>query len=283
MKKIGLFSKKLDKSFLKDIDLLIQRLIERGCEVFIDEVLANLLNKPGFSKHLVAECSELIIVFGGDGTMLSAVRAIAERQIPIIGVNMGNLGFITEVNSESLLDVVDMIFEKEPVMDERNMLDAFVLRDGQEISRFCVLNDVVFNKGVIARIIQMECIVNDSYVTTFKADGLIISTPTGSTAYSLSAGGPILYPTVNCILITPICPHTLTNRPIVLPDNVNIKINILSASQEIYLTLDGQAGFKLTKDDTVVVTKSKNITRLMSTSNRDFFELLRTKLHWGRH
>lgn len=283
MKKIGIFCKKVSHSYLKDIYLFIQALKDKGCDVFIDSEIAGLLNEKGIPKDLIAEFAELFVVLGGDGTMLSAVRTIGDRQIPIIGVNMGSLGFITDVNKESLMDIVDMIVMDRCNFEERIMLDAKVIRQEKVVSEYSVLNDVVFNKGAIARIIEMECSVNNSYVTTFKADGLIISTPTGSTAYSLSAGGPILYPTINCLLITPICPHTLTNRPIVLPDNFIVRIGILSDNQEIYLTLDGQVGFKLIKDDLVIISKSKNITRLMTTKRRDYFELLRTKLHWWKH
>ncbi|MCX8069106.1 MAG: NAD(+)/NADH kinase [Thermodesulfovibrionales bacterium] len=282
MKRIGIFSKKVNNSFLKNIEIFIQRLVEKGCEVFIDSEIASFLNREGFSKHLIAEYAELIVVLGGDGTMLSAVRAIGDKQTPIIGVNMGNLGFITEINKESLLEIVDLILQDRLNIEARMMLDTKVIRDGSIVSEFSVLNDVVFNKGAIARIIEMECLVNNSYVTTFKSDGLIISTPTGSTAYSLSAGGPILYPTINCLLITPICPHTLTNRPIVLPDNFTVTINILSDNQEIYLTLDGQVGFKLIKNDSVIISKSNIITKLLSTDKKDYFEMLRTKLHWGK-
>jgi NAD+ kinase len=161
------------------------------------------------------------------------------------------------------------------------MLAAFVYRHGEKITDFIVLNDVVVNKGALARIIDMETYVNKSYVATFKADGMIISTPTGSTAYSLSAGGPILYPTLNSIVITPICPHTLTNRPIVLPDDCIIEIMMRSESEDVFLTLDGQVGFSLKKNDMIVVRKCDFTTKLLIPCERDYFQVLRTKLKWG--
>ncbi len=161
------------------------------------------------------------------------------------------------------------------------MLNALIHREGERIADFMVLNDVVINKGALARIIDMETYVNDTYVTTFRADGLIISTPTGSTAYSLSAGGPILYPTLNCLLVTPICPHTLTNRPIVLPDYFITRVVLRSESEDVFLTLDGQVGFSLKKDDIVEVRKSEFTTKFLILPERDYFNVIRTKLKWG--
>jgi NAD+ kinase len=166
-------------------------------------------------------------------------------------------------------------------VEDRIMLAAGVHRNGKVVADFTVLNDVVINKGALARIIELETHISSNYLTTFRADGLIISSPTGSTAYSLAAGGPILYPTLNCIVVTPICPHTLTNRPIVLPDDVTIRMTLRAAGEDVFLTLDGQIGFPLQKDDTVEVGKAAFTTRLLVRRERDYFQVLRTKLKWG--
>lgn len=280
MKRLGIICKPLRGKALDEIKELIAKLSLEGFELCFDSELAPLIGQKGHSREVVADRSDVIIVFGGDGTMLSAVRAIGDREIPIIGVNLGNLGFITEISRETMHRVVSML-KGDATIEERMMLSVRVTRAGLEVSRSYVLNDVVFNKGVLARIIELEAYVNNCYLTTYRADGLIVSTPTGSTAYSLSAGGPILYPTINAVLLTPICPHTLTNRPVVLPDDFVIEVILRSANQDVYLTLDGQVGFPLSKEDSVEITKSPFVTRLMVPTERDYFHVLRTKLRWG--
>lgn len=213
--------------------------------------------------------------------MLGVARLVGDKGIPILGVNLGGLGFITEVNREEIFDAVEKMLSGSCSVEERIMLTAFVVRHGEKIADFVVLNDVVVNKGAPARIIDLETYINNSYVTTFKADGLIIATPTGSTAYSLSAGGPILYPTLNSIVLTPICPHTLTNRPIVLPDDFTVEIIVRSESEDVFLTLDGQVGFSLKKDDIIEIKKAAFTTQLLIPCERDYFQILRTKLKWG--
>jgi NAD+ kinase len=225
--------------------------------------------------------ADMMMVLGGDGTMLSAARLVVGKGVPILGINLGGLGFITEVNRNEIYDALEKVLLDKCMVEERIMLSAFVHRAGKKVAEFIVLNDAVINKGAPARIIDIETYVNHSYVSTFKADGLIISSPTGSTAYSLSAGGPILYPTLNCIVLTPICPHTLTNRPIVLPDSFTLELVVRSGMDDVFLTLDGQSGFPLKKDDTVEVKKSEFFTRLLIPCHRDYFNVLRTKLKWG--
>src|SRR3990172_4223335 len=195
--------------------------------------------------------------------MLNVSRLVAEQGVPILGINLGSLGFITEVNREEIFHAVDKMLNDGYAVEERLMLSAAIHRNGKKIAEYTVLNDIVINKGALARIIDLETNINGNYVTTFKADGLIISTPTGSTAYSLSAGGPILYPTLESIVLTPICPHTLTNRPIVLPDSSNIEIIIKSFSEDVFLTLDGQVGFSLRIGDVVEVNKSDYKAKLL--------------------
>jgi len=281
MKKTGVICKPVKEDTLREISDFICQLEARGCEVFVDVDSAERLGRQGYDRELMASLSEVLVVFGGDGTMLSAIRAVGDRGVPVIGVNLGKLGFITEINKEAMATVVEMILQDKGVIEERMMLTSTVLRDGKAIADFSVLNDVVINKGALARIIEMDAYVNNCYLTTFRADGLIVSTPTGSTAYSLSAGGPILYPTINAILITPICPHTLTNRPIVIPEDFNIEITLISDTQEVYLTLDGQRGFLLQRGDSILITKSPFKARLLLPNDRDYFNTLRNKLGWG--
>ncbi len=253
----------------------------KGYSVFLDKETAEFFDIEGYVRSEIPSLVDLIIVLGGDGTMLSVARLVGNRGIPILGINLGGLGFITEVNRDEITDAVEKIIKGECSIEERIMLSASVYRHSEKIADFVVLNDVVINKGALARIIDLETIVNNSYLTTFKADGLIISTPTGSTAYSLSAGGPILYPTLNCFILTPICPHTLTNRPIVLPDNFVINVELISESEDVFLTLDGQVGFSMKKNDIIEVKKAEFTTRLLIPCKRDYFDIIRTKLKWG--
>jgi NAD+ kinase len=196
-------------------------------------------------------------------------------------VNIGGLGFLTAVQKDEIVDVLGKIIDDKCPVEERIMLTACVIRHSECIAEYIVVNDVVVNKGALARIIDLETYINSNYVATFKADGLIVSTPTGSTAYALSAGGPILYPTLQSIILAPICPHTLTNRPIVLPDDVHVEIVMKSRNEDIFLTVDGQVGFSLRQNDIVSVRKSPYKARLFIPCERDYFQLLRTKLKWG--
>ena len=281
MKRIGIICKTGKTELAGILTPLLPWLGNKGYEVFIDEETAVLLGAEGHSRAHIPSLVDMVIVFGGDGTMLGVTRLIGDRGIPILGVNLGGLGFITEVNRDELFDVIDEMLSGNCSIEERIMLTARVNRNGKAAADFTVLNDVVINKGALARIIELETYISNNYVTTFKADGLIIATPTGSTAYSLAAGGPILYPTLNSIVLTPICSHTLTNRTIVLPDNVTVLVTLRSAREDVYLTMDGQIGFSLQKDDTVEIMKAAYTTKLLIPSQRDYFQVLRTKLKWG--
>jgi NAD+ kinase len=281
MKRIGIICKLGRPEPLEILKDFLPWLRTKGFDVFVDSETAELLNIDGYSRSQIPSLVDMIIVLGGDGTMLSVSRLVGSRGIPILGVNLGGLGFITEVNRDEIFDAVEKVLSGSCSIEERIMLGAVVFRSGEKIADFIVLNDVVINKGALARIIDLETYINNNYVTTFKADGLIISTPTGSTAYSLSAGGPILYPTLNSIVLTPICPHTLTNRPIVLPDNFIIEVILRSESEDVFLTLDGQVGFSLRRNDTVEIKKTDFTTKLLIPCERDYFQVLRTKLKWG--
>jgi NAD+ kinase len=281
MKKIGIICKTGRNEPQEILQELLPLLRQKGCEAFVDAETATALNIKGFSRGEIASLAEIVLVLGGDGTMLSVSRLVAPKGIPILGINLGSLGFITEVNRDEIFSAVDKMLNDGCAIEERMMLTAAIHRNGKKIADYTVLNDVVINKGALARIIDLETNINSRYVTTYKADGLIISTPTGSTAYSLSAGGPILYPTLDSIVVTPICSHTLTNRPIVVPGNSKIEIIIKSLSEDVFLTLDGQVGFSLRMDDVVEISKSPFKTKLLVPIERDYFQVLRTKLKWG--
>lgn len=281
MKKIGIICKPgrpEPREILRD---LLPWLKNRGHQVFVDEQTAAPLNIDGYSRDEIASWAEVVFVLGGDGTMLGVSRLVAPRGIPILGINLGSMGFITECSREEVREAVERVLAGSCVVEERLMLNAAVRREGRTISSYTVLNDVVVNKGALARIIDMETFINGTYVTTFKADGLIISTPTGSTAYSLSAGGPIIYPTLDSFVLTPICSHTLTNRPIVLHHDVRIEVVIKAPSEDVYLTMDGQVGFPLRTEDVIELSGAQCKTRLLVPAGRDYYKLLRTKLKWG--
>jgi len=209
------------------------------------------------------------------------VRAMAGENVPILGVNLGGLGFLTEITLEELYPVLGQILAGKMETEKRMKLSANVLRRGERVGEYSVLNDVVINKSVLARIINLRTNINSAYVTTYRGDGVIISTPTGSTAYSLAAGGPIVYPSMDSILITPICPHTLTNRPLLIPDRDTVEITLESEEGDVRLTLDGQIGCDLHPFDQVVVTKAKDYVFFIKSPFKDYFQILRTKFKWG--
>jgi NAD+ kinase len=225
---------------------------------------------------------DLAVVLGGDGTMISASRLLQNSDVPVLGINYGSLGYITEFRIEELYDALDTVLAGNYELDKRVTLDVSHNRNGQELSKNRVLNDVVINKAALARIINIETTLDGLYVNDFRADGLIISTPTGSTAYNLSAGGPIVFPSMNAVVITPICPFTLSNRPIVVPDTAEIQLRLKTENEDVALTLDGQIGFELTTQDVIKVTKSKKTLNLIKPPNRNYFDVLRNKLKWCR-
>ena len=281
MKRIGIICKLSRKEPQEILKALLPWLKQRGCEVFVDSETAAQINVRGYDRKEIPSLVEAVLVLGGDGTMLSVHRLVADKGIPVLGVNLGSLGFLAEVNKEDIFTSVEKMLAGGCRGEERLMLKAMIQRKGEIIEEYRVLNDVVINKGALARIIDLETFIDKTYVTTFKADGLIISTPTGSTAYSLSAGGPILYPTLESIVITPICSHTLTNRPIVLPDQVVIEIGLKSLSEDVFLTLDGQVGCSLKPDDIIEIRKAEYKARLLVPGEKGYFDVLRTKLKWG--
>lgn len=226
--------------------------------------------------------ADLIIVLGGDGTMISTARLVGDREVLVLGVNYGSLGYLTDFRIEEMFPTLELIFDGNFEIDRRVMLDAEHWREQEKLANGRVLNDVVINKAALARIIEIEVSLNHLFVNSFRSDGLIVATPTGSTAYNLSAGGPIVYPSMNAVVLTPICPFTLTNRPIVIPDTAEIELKLMNGNEGVVLTLDGQTGFRMEAHDRVLIRKSAMTFNLVQPPNRNYFDVLRNKLKWGR-
>jgi NAD+ kinase len=288
MNRIGIITKRNKPEVISFTRSLVEWFSPKKLEVYVEEEMKDLFNPPlkapflhfiqreEFPSHV-----EMVIVLGGDGTLLSVARMVWRDGIPILGVNFGGLGFLTEISLEELYPVLEQVVQGNFRTNPRDVLRASVVRKGTNLAEFIVLNDVVINKGALARIIDLEITIEREYLTTFRADGLIISTPTGSTAYNLSAGGPIVYPSLHTLIITPICSHTLTNRPIVIPDDVKVQATLNSKEEEVTLTLDGQRGFPLEFEDVVEVQKAEGQIFLIQSPYRHYFKLLREKLKWG--
>jgi NAD+ kinase len=229
----------------------------------------------------LAEDIDLLVVLGGDGTMLGASRLIGTRRIPVLGINFGYLGYLTEFTLQEMFTALDDLRAGNFLIEGRMLLDVSVERDGNIVEAHRALNDAVINQGALAKMIELECYVNGDFVNRFRADGMIVATPTGSTAYSLSAGGPIVFPSMRAILLTPICPHTLSNRPVVVPGEATVELTFRKADDGAMLTLDGQRGVKLTPKDRVILQRSETTFEIVRPRQRNYFEVLRTKLKWG--
>jgi len=230
----------------------------------------------------IAKQVDLMLVLGGDGTMIATARMVGDTEVPVMGVNYGGLGYLAEFPLEDLFPALDGVLEGKYRVQQRLMLSIELWRGTELVTRNRVLNDVVVNKSALARIIEIEAYLNQQSVNLFRADGLIVATPTGSTAYNLSAGGPIIFPSMSAVVITPICPFTLSNRPIVVPDDSVIELRLVTKNEEVALTLDGQVGFELQAADRVVIRKSNTAFNLVQPPNRNYFDVLRNKLKWGR-
>ncbi len=281
---VGIVSRPRREDIARVVPPLLEWLRAHGAETICDletgECIGRLAGRTMYREEL-PEHADLLIVLGGDGTLLSAARLAVGRRVPILAVNLGGLGFLTSVSLDELFPILEEIFANRHRISERVMLASEVVRGGSIIRQQMALNDAVLNKEALARIMDLELRVDGEYVTTYKADGLIVATPTGSTAYSLSAGGPILYPLVDAFVVTPICPHTLTNRPIVIPDSVIIEIGFQSGENNAFLTLDGQIGIELSPGDRVVLRSAPNKLRLVRPTKKTYYEILRSKLKWG--
>jgi NAD+ kinase len=262
-------------------------LAAKGVRPLIWDDLAGLFEGKGLVPlDRVAGRSDLVIALGGDGTLLRAARAVGDRGIPILGVNIGSLGFLTEVSVDEMYESLEGILGGGFRYEDRMNVDGAIFRKGEQIESFTALNDIVINKGALSRVIEIKLAVDCGYVTTYTADGLIISTPTGSTAYSLSAGGPIVNPAMEAIIATPICPHTLAVRPMILAPTQELSVDLwaghsLHGEPEVKLTVDGQVGFDLLSGDRIVFGRSEQKTRLVLSGYRTFYEVLSSKLKWG--
>lgn len=262
---------------------LVEWLRSHKIEVLIDQETQACVGPAthALSREALGEKVDILIVLGGDGTLLSAARALGGQRVPILAVNLGGLGFLTSVTLDELYPLLEQVLAGSHRTSERMMLDAEILREGKSSGRQCALNDAVGNKGAIARMLDFDVLVNGDAVGRYRADGIIVATPTGSTAYSLAAGGPIMDPDLDAFIITPICPHMLTNRPLVIPGTATVELDFAAADDPVYITLDGQIGFELKANDRVSITKSANRVALVRPPSKTYFEVLRSKLRWG--
>jgi len=280
---VGIVAKPAAPAARPVLQKLTSWLDARGIAYRLDLEAALTLRRRGGleSSRLVPQCA-LVVVIGGDGTLLSIAKSAADARTPILGVNLGGLGFLTEVTPPRMLTELERVLTRRFAVDERLMLDMKILRNGRAVRQGSALNDIVVSKkSTIARAVDLVVEVDGRYVTSYKADGLIVSTPTGSTAYSLSAGGPILDPKLDVLVLNPICPHTLAHRPLVLRDTVVIEVSLRNSDEGVFLTLDGQTGHPVRAGDKVRICRSEDRVRLIQAAERNYFHLLRSKLKWG--
>jgi NAD+ kinase len=282
MRKIGMIPKRQDARVCDVMNDVISWLRSRGVEIYLDQdssVQCSGDNRKVAPGEMI-EHVDVILVLGGDGTLLHAARLVGAAGIPILGVNLGSLGFLTEVKLDEMYSALESLLSGQYQLEERVLLNVEVIRKGKNAAQYLALNDAVINKGALARIIDLEVSVNSQPVLSTRGDGLIISTPTGSTAYSLAAGGPILYPTLEAFIIAPICPHALTNRPVVIPDRDEVEV-CLKRGTDVMLTVDGQVGMPLQPHDCLKVYRAQSTLKLVLPFGSTFFRLLREKLLWG--
>ena len=282
IKTVGIISKPDVEAGHKLVPEVIQWLRERGIVVrFDEETAAYAPGEEGIARGMVPEGCDLVIVLGGDGTLLSAARAIGKREIPLFPVNLGGLGFLTAITIDELFPELGRALRGEHRVAKRKLLNTEVVRNGQVVASYDALNDAVLTKASIARMIDLQAFVDEQFVADYKADGLIICTPTGSTAYSLAAGGPIIFPSVPALCMTPICPHMLTNRPVLVPETSVVRVISLGPDESVFLTIDGQTGNPIQQGDTVVCRSSRFALHLIRPPRAMFFDVLRQKLKWG--
>ncbi len=282
-KTIGIISRPRPSTLAGVIPELLVWLKQRGITTIYDpETASSLIDGTlGTTRHQLVEESDLLLVLGGDGTILAAAREAASQAVPVLPINMGSLGFLTSFTVDELYPALENVLAGHATINERVLLLVERVNNGQVVTQQRVLNDAVVHKGTLARMIELELYIDDSFVCRYRADGLIAATPTGSTAYSMSAGGPIVHPAVESILITPICPHTLSDRPVVVRDTSLIELRISAGSDSVFLTLDGQTGVPMQPGDRVRITRAPERLKLIQPPNKTYFEILRSKLKWG--
>ncbi|MBI4459946.1 MAG: NAD(+)/NADH kinase [Acidobacteria bacterium] len=289
MRAIGIISKPRKQDLEHVVPGLLAWLKRKGIPAVMDRETASAMGSGAhraeessvMARRELGEHCDLVVVLGGDGTLLAAARNVHAHGVPLLAVNLGSLGFLTAVTVGELYDTLELILENKHRIDCRKMLQVQLLRAGNSVGIYHALNDAVLNKGAISRMLDFEAYVDGQFLNLFKADGLIVSTPTGSTAYSLAAGGPVVHPMVEAFLITPICPHTLTHRPVVVPDSCRIEVVVKTEAESVFLTIDGQLGLALRQDDRVVCSLSPVRVNLVSPPHKEFFDVLRRKLKWG--
>jgi NAD+ kinase len=282
-KTIGIISRPRREDLATVVPGLLQWLEQRKIRVLCDDETSSCLASPGNvrTRQQLAEETDLLVVLGGDGTLLAAARVAAPRGVPILPINLGSLGFLTSFTREELYPALEQTLAGHHAVSERVLLQVELQREGKTLQKHLALNDAVINKGPLSRMIDLELLIDGHFVCRYRADGLIVATPTGSTAYSLSAGGPIVHPGVESFLITPICPHTLSDRPIVVQDSARIEVALPTIGDAVFLTVDGQTGIEIHANDRVVVAKAKSRLKLIQPPRKNYFEILRSKLKWG--
>jgi NAD+ kinase len=283
LKTVGIVSRPRREQLSGVLPPLLQWLETRGVRALYDEETADSLEKPSAARtrdELASE-SDLLLVLGGDGTLLAAARVAAPRGVPILPVNMGSLGFLTSFTLDEMFPALEDALAGRSAVSERIMLRAELARGGHVVDGQRVVNEAVINKGALARMIELELKIDDAFVCRYRADGLIVATPTGSTAYSLSAGGPIIHPSVESIVITPICPHTLSDRPLVVRDSSSIEVILSGDAESVFLTLDGQKGILMQSGDSVHIARAPERLKLIQPPRKSYFDILRSKLKWG--
>jgi len=283
LKKIGIISRPRRVDVSAIVPPLVKWLEAKSLSAYYDQETATSLGNEALGKtraELAAD-SDLLLVLGGDGTLLAAAREAAPRNIPILPVNLGSLGFLTSFTLQEMYPALEETLAGRLAASERAMLHAALIRDGKTLDDQLVLNEVVINKGALARMIEVKLSIDQEFVCRYRADGLIVATPTGSTAYSLSAGGPIVHPNVESIIVTPICPHTLSDRPLVVGDKCCVEMNLVGPADSVYLTLDGQKGVQMQSDDRVRIFRAQERLKLIQPKRKSYYEILRSKLKWG--
>jgi NAD+ kinase len=284
MRKIGIVAKPDREDLPAILQELTAWLESNGVAYECDQVAAAYLGREGgFARDQMPDGFDLVIVLGGDGTLLSAARAVGPRETPLLAVNLGGLGFMMTTRPDELYDELRRVLQGDFAIQPRRVLEADVVREGRSLQQYFALNDVVVNKLAIARLLHVDVFVDDEFVCRYRADGLIIATPTGSTAYSLAAGGPIMFPSVQAICLSPICPHTLTNRPVVVPESSRVEVLIQEGDHHgsTFLTVDGQVGVDLRSQDRVRTRCAGHHVRIIQPRKLSFFDVLRTKMNWG--
>ena len=280
MKKIGLVIKSDDKAKKKAAELK-RWLRSRKIEIVRKKTVESGQKNGIGSMPAAPPDLDCVFVLGGDGTFLSAVRWIGDQDIPILGIKFGEVGFLAEIAEENLYNAAEKVLKGDFILRPRMRLSVEVRRRNKTLAQEIVLNDAVINRGALARLAHIETYIDDHYLTTYSADGLIVATPTGSTAYSLAAGGPVIHPAVPGIILTPICPFTLTNRPLIVPESANIKIRLTKGSSDIILTFDGQKGLEIDDRDEIVIQKGPHPVHLITLPDRQYFDILKNKLKWS--